>query len=174
MQNKRIYNYMESNDTKLLTLTTGSATLMPQDNLNKRKETKNEIETFLARVKYAIEYGRCQITLKFDRRSEESKKIEFTNRYTINELFPNENPVETMKRELTKLSVKNYIETVKDLDFPELSELRVFGTKYSADVFIKFRVVLANKLAAGNNTIFVLSFHFAEYPFDDKSFPYKE
>ena len=35
----------------------------------------------------------------------------------MSKLFPNEDEVEVLKRELTKLTVKEYIETVEDTDF---------------------------------------------------------
>lgn len=48
-------------------------------------------------------------------------KIEekYTNQYTINTLFPNENPVDAIKRELLTLSVEDYMQTVKDMRFPK-------------------------------------------------------
>ena len=147
---------------------------MKQENVNKRIETKDYIETFIAKVRYCMESGDCKISLQLGRKNEENKNIRFTNQYTLNELFPNEDPAVAMKRELVKLRVTEYIETLKDLNFSKKSELRVFGKKYTEDVYIKIRAELLSKAVVGNNMIFVLSFHFAEYPFTDSDFPYKK
>ncbi|HHW22919.1 MAG TPA: hypothetical protein GXX26_08575 [Clostridiaceae bacterium] len=84
--------------------------------------------------------------------------------------------MDALKRELAYLSYQDYIETVKDLDFPEKSDMRVFGKKYSdQDVYIKIRVELLNNIGIyGDNYIFVLSFHFAEHNFLENDFPYKK
>ncbi len=70
------------------------------------------------------------------------KEERYTNQYTVNTLFPNENPVDALKRELLTLTVENYIQTVKDLRFPNRSEMREFGKVYNGndDVYIKIRV----------------------------------
>jgi hypothetical protein len=87
-------------------------------------------------------------------------------------LFPNENPVDAMKQELVKLTKKNYIETLEDIDFPDRSKLRVFGKRYDADVYIKFRAELISKQVNGANMLFILSFHYAQYQFGADKFPY--
>ncbi len=145
---------------------------MTQQKNKKLKESELEIYSFLSNVKYCIESGDCQISVKTERRSEQKKDIKFTNKYTLSELFPNENPADAMKRELIKLTKRNYIETLEDIDYPERSKLRVFGKKYNADVYIKFRAELISKEAYGANMIFILSFHYAQYPFDGDTFPY--
>lgn len=61
---------------------------------------------------------------------------------------------------------------MNDTDYTDRSELRVFGKKYTADVYIKIRAELASGQVYGSNMIFVLSFHFAQFPFDDNTFPY--
>ena len=72
----------------------------------------------------------------------------YTNQYTVDTLFPDENPVDALKRE--------------------------FGKVYNGmqDVYIKIRVELLG--LDGNTTTFVMSFHFAEKPFTTDMFPYKE
>ena len=69
--------------------------------------------------------------------------------------------------------MEDYIRTVKDIRFPNRSEMREFGKEYngSEDVYIKIRVELLGEY--GNTTMFVMSFHFAEKPFEMKMFPYK-
>ena len=92
----------------------------------------------------------------------------------MNKLFPNENPVEALKRELLTLSVEEYMQTVKDFRFPQRSEMRQFGKVYNGtdDVYIKIRVELLGKY--GNTTTFVMSFHFAEKAFTPDMFPYRK
>ena len=89
-------------------------------------------------------------------------------------LFPNENPMEALRRELLLLKVEDYIRTVKDLRFPNRSEMREFGKVYNGtdDVYIKIRVELLGLY--GQTTTFVMSFHFAEKAFTPEMFPYKK
>ena len=89
-------------------------------------------------------------------------------------LFPNENPMEALKRELLSLNIENYMRTVKDLRFPKRSEMREFGKVYNGtdDVYIKIRVELLG--IYGQTTTFVMSFHFAERAFTPKMFPYRK
>ena len=72
--------------------------------------------------------------------------------------------------------VSDYIETVEDSDFPERPDWRVFGKKYSCqDVYIKIRVELLNVKGNGeSDSIFVMSFHFAEYDFSENDFPHRK
>ena len=88
------------------------------------------------------------------------------------DLFPDENPADAIKRELKTLTVKEYIETVKDLRFCSRSEMRVFGKKYEGDkdVYIKFRVELLG--VDGMDPLFVMSFHYAMHKFKETDFPY--
>lgn len=141
-----------------------------------RIESKLEVQTYLDRLKYALQSGTAKINFQKNRKVDEKRDKKFTNRYTIEKLFPDEDEVEALKRELTFLSVEEYIETVKDTRFPKKSEMRVFGKKYIAeDVYIKIRVELLNTVeASGDSFIFVMSFHFAEEDFKDSDFPYKK
>ena len=41
---------------------------------------------------------------------------------------------------------------------------------YALDVYIKIRVELLAKF--GNHTVFIMSFHYAEKPFNESEFPY--
>lgn len=81
---------------------------MTQHNVNSRIESELEIDTYLARIKYCLESGGCQITVKKERKSEQDKDIKYTNKYTLGQLFPNENPVDAMKRELAHLTKRLY------------------------------------------------------------------
>jgi len=79
-----------------------------------------------------------------------------------------------LKRELQTLTVEEYMQTVKDLRFPNRSEMREFGKVYNGkgDVYIKIRVELLSDF--GNPTTFVMSFHYAEVPFKADMFPYRK
>ena len=101
-------------------------------------------------------------------------KEKYTNQYTVNKLFPDENPVDALKRELLTLTVEDYMQTVKDLRFPKRSEMREFGKVYNSneDVYIKIRVELLGQY--GNTTTFIMSFHYAEKSFTPDMFPYRK
>ena len=50
--------------------------------------------------------------------------------------------------------------------------LKVYNS--TDEIYIKIRVELFGKLEFGNHTTFVMSFHFAEKPFTEESFPYRK
>lgn len=142
----------------------------------KRIETRMEIQTYLDRLKYAIESG--SVTLKFQKKRQVDKNRDekHTNRYTVAKLFPDEDEVDALKRELIKLTIEEYIETVRDVRFPNKTEMRVFGKQYlDEDVYIKIRVELVSAAhASGDNFILVMSFHFSERDFNESDFPYRK
>lgn len=141
--------------------------------LEYRIETEEEVKTYLDRLKYAIESG-TKIEFQEERRVDDKRALKYTNRYTVATLFPDENPVDVLKRELITLTSKNYLRTIKDTRFPNKSEMREFGKTYDTDeVYIKIRVELASALGTGGHITFVMSFHFAEVPFCEEIFPYK-
>lgn len=141
----------------------------------KRVESKLDIETYLARLKYALQSGRAKVNFQKERIVDENRDEKFTNTYTMLTLFPDEDEVEVLKCELVNLRLQDYIETVKDIRYPERSEMRVFGKDYAnEDVYIKIRVELINVTGTGgDNYIFVMSFHFAERKFVSSDFPYR-
>ena len=108
-----------------------------------RIESELDIKAYIQDLKYALNSG-AKIDFQVKRRLDENREERFTNQYTVNALFPNENPVDALKRELLALSVENYMKTVKDLRFPKRSEMREFGKVYNGteDVYIKIRVEL--------------------------------
>lgn len=144
---------------------------MPE-NKNSRIESKSEITEYIQKLQYALNHG-AQINFQAKRLVDDNRDEKYTNQYTIQTLFPNENPVEAIKRELLTLSVENYIKTVKDIRFPRRNEMREFGKVYNGqdDVYIKIRVELIGEF--GRPTTFVMSFHFAERPFAPDMFPYR-
>lgn len=141
--------------------------------LEYRIETEEEVKTYLARLRYAIESG-ADIIFQEKRGVDDKRALKYTNRYTVATLFPDENPVDVLKRELMTLTSKDYLRTVKDTRFPNRSEMREFGKTYDSDeVYIKIRVELASALGTGGHITFVMSFHFAEVSFCEEVFPYK-
>ena len=141
--------------------------------INSRIESKTEVAAYIQSLKYAINNG-AKIDFQAHRRVDDERNEKYTNMYTVNTLFPNENPIDALRRELMTLSVDEYIRTVKDLRFPKRSEMREFGKIYNGhdDVYIKIRVELLGTY--GNTKTFVMSFHFAEKPFESCIFPYRK
>lgn len=138
-----------------------------------RIESEIEVKAYIQDLKYALNNG-AKIDFQVKRRVDENRDEKYTNQYTVNMLFPDENPVDALKRELLALSVGDYMQTVKDIRFPKRSEMREFGKVYNGkdDVYIKIRVELLGRY--GNTTTFVMSFHFAEKTFTPEMFPYKK
>lgn len=148
---------------------------MSNTNVVKRIESELEVQTFLAKLRYAIKSDSVSLNIQKDRKVDINRDVKHTNRYTISMLFPDEDEVDCFKRELYSLALEEYMETVKDTKFPKKSDMRVFGRPYlGQDVYIKIRVeLLSNEHANGNNYIFVMSFHFSERIFKETDFPYK-
>ena len=138
-----------------------------------RIESELEVRAYIQNLKFALNNG-AKIDFQVKRRVDDNRDEKYTNQYTVNTLFPDENPVDALKRELLSLSVEDYMQTVKDLRFPKKSEMREFGKVYNGndDVYIKIRVELLG--IYGETTTFVMSFHFAERPFTSEMFPYKK
>lgn len=138
-----------------------------------RIESELEVKAYIQNLKYALNHG-AKLNFQVKRLVDENRDERFTNQYTVNTLFPNENPAEALKRELLSLSVEEYMKTVKDFRFPNRSEMREFGKVYngSQDVYIKIRVELLG--TDGQATTFVMSFHFAEKAFTSDMFPYRK
>ena len=136
-----------------------------------RIESEPEVQSFLQSMTYALNNG-AQLIFQDRRRVDRDREIKFTNAYTVAKLFPDENPTEALKRELRQLGTENYLRTVKDSRFPNRSEMREFGKVYNDEgVYIKIRAELLTN--DGQHSVFVMSFHFAERPFTEESFPYK-
>lgn len=138
-----------------------------------RIESEIEVKAYIQNLKFALNNG-AKIDFQAKRLVDEKRNEKYTNQYTVNKMFPDENPVDALKRELSTLSVEDYMQTVKDIRFPKRSEMREFGKVYNGtdDVYIKIRVELLGMY--GNTTTFVMSFHFAEKTFTPEMFPYKK
>lgn len=146
---------------------------MEANSTSSRIESSEEVKAYLSRLRYALNNG-AKITVQFDRGVDKDRDPKYTNRNTLAYLFPDEDPIDAMRRELKQLTVEEYLRTVKDLRFPNKSEMREFGKVYngSDEIYIKIRVELMDKTNNGNHTTFVMSFHFAEKPFSQETFPY--
>ena len=138
-----------------------------------RIESETDVKAYLQNLKFALNNG-AKINFQVKRLVDENRDEKYTNQYTVDTLFPDESPVDALRRELLTLAVENYMRTVKDLRFQKRSEMREFGKVYNGkdDVYIKVRVELLGLY--GNTTAFIMSFHFAEKPFSPKMFPYKK
>ena len=137
-----------------------------------RIESELEVNAYIQNLKFALNNG-AKIEFQVRRRVDDNREERFTNQYTVNALFPNENPLEALKKELLSLRVEDYMRTVKDIRFPKRSEMREFGKVYNGndDVYIKIRVELLGMY--GQTTTYIMSFHFAEKAFTPEMFPYK-
>ena len=143
------------------------------EDLRARIESEIEVKSYIQDLKYALKNG-AKIDFQARRLVNEKRDEKYTNQYTVNKLFPDENPLDAIKRELLTLSVEDYIQTIKDIRFPKRSEMREFGKVYNGteDVYIKIRVELLGLY--GKTTTFVMPFHFAEKAFTPEMFPYKK
>ncbi|MEE0741958.1 MAG: hypothetical protein U0M21_06735 [Emergencia sp.] len=145
---------------------------MPEE-VKSRIESEIEVKSYIQNLKYALNKG-AKLEFQAKRLVDEKRDEKYTNQYTVNKLFPDENPIDALKRELLTLSVEEYMRTVKDTKFPKRSEMREFGKVYNGtdDIYIKIRVELLGEY--GNFVTFVMSFHFAEKAFTPEMFPYKK
>ena len=143
------------------------------NDMRTRIESELEVRSYLQDLRYALEHG-AKVTFQAERQTDQGRDIRYTNRFTVADLFPDENPVNALKGELQKLTVEEYMQTVKDLRFPNRSEMREFGKVYDGkgDVYIKIRVELLSEY--GNHTTFVMSFLYATIPFTPEMFPYRK
>lgn len=138
-----------------------------------RIESEVEIDAYIAKLKYAHSSG-AAINFQEVRQVDDERDYKYSNKFTMADLFPDENPTNVLKRELMTLSKREYLQTVKDTRFPKRSEMREFGRIFNgiAEVYIKIRVELLDLRAGGNATTFVMSFHYSTIPFCKKCFPY--
>ena len=100
------------------------------DEIRTRIESELEVKTYLQNLKFALNNG-AKINFQVKRYVDTNRDERYTNQYTVNMLFPDENPLDALRRELLKLSVEDYMRTVKDIRFPKRSEKREFGKIYN-------------------------------------------
>ena len=118
-----------------------------ENGIKARIESEIDIKAYIQNLQFSLNNG-AKIEFQGKRFVDEDRDERYTNQYTINALFPNENPVDVLRRELLKLSVSDYMRTVKDTRFPKRSEMREFGKVYNGK--------------------------FAEKPFAPDVFPYRK
>lgn len=146
-----------------------------QADTKSRIEIKSKVKAYLQKMKYALKDTHTKFKFQQFRLSDKNKEEQYTNNFTVHDLFPNSNPESALKRELKTLDLKNYQETVQDTKYPALPEMRVFGKTYKGkDVYIKVRVQHLSSDTEPKHFVFVMSFHYAEYKFSDGDFPYKK
>lgn len=130
-------------------------------------ETRETVQTYLDRLRYALDQG-ARIDIQIDRAVDNGRDIRQTNRHTLADLFPGEDPTVALKRELRMLRVEEYIKTVTDTRYPKRSPMYEFGKTYKTakEVYLKIRVETIP------NFVFVMSFHYSSIPFARQTFPY--
>ena len=95
------------------------------------KVLNSYVKSYIQNLRFALSHG-AKINFQEKRLVDENRPEKYTNQYTVRTLFPDENPVDALKRELLSLSSENYMRTVKDLRFPKRSEMREFGKVYNS------------------------------------------
>ena len=69
-----------------------------------RIESKLDIQAYLQDLNYALDHG-AEVRFQIDRIVDNNRDEQYTNKYTISDLFPNDNPVDVLKKELRNLSI---------------------------------------------------------------------
>ena len=65
-----------------------------------RIESELEVRSYLQDLRYALEHG-AKLTFQEERQVDQNRDQRYTNKFTIAELFPDENPVTARKRAST-------------------------------------------------------------------------
>lgn len=141
--------------------------------LSARIESELEVRSYIQNLQYALEHD-AKIIFQEVRQVDGVRDIHYTNTYALATLFPDDEPVTALRRELKSLTVEEYMRTVKDFRFPQRSEMREFGKVYNGkgDVYIKIRVELFGEVST--HTAFIMSFHFSTKAFMPEMFPYRK
>lgn len=143
--------------------------------LIERIESRLEVMAYIQDLQYSLQHG-AKIQYQRKRYVERFRDEKYSNEYTVADLFPNQDVLKVLLRELMSLKVENYIRTVKDVNRPKNSEMREFGKVYETDkeVYIKIRVEVMKSGGFGvDNIVFIMSFHYSTVPFDELTFPYQ-
>ena len=75
--------------------------------INARIETEAEVKAYIQNLRFALNSG-ARIDFQVHRRVDENREERFTNQYTISTLFPSENPLEALRRELLHFAEKAF------------------------------------------------------------------
>lgn len=73
-----------------------------------RIESELEVKSYIQNLRFALNNG-AKIDFQAKRLIDEKREEKYTNQYTVNKLFPDENPVDALKRELLTLTVEDYM-----------------------------------------------------------------
>ena len=69
------------------------------DETKSRIESELEVKTYIQKLKFALDHG-ARINFQVRRLVDKKREERYTNQYTVNALFPNENPEDALRREL--------------------------------------------------------------------------
>ncbi len=64
---------------------------------NTRIESELEVKSYIQNLKFALNNG-AKIDFQAKRLVDEKRDEKYTNQYTVNKLFPDENPVDALKK----------------------------------------------------------------------------
>ena len=78
--------------------------------MTKRIETRFEVQTFIDQLKYALVVQKATLKFQRNRRVDDNRHIKYTNAYTVETLFPDDDILNTLKKVLLTLKVTNYIQ----------------------------------------------------------------
>ena len=71
-----------------------------------RIESEFEVKCYLDNLKYALDEKNVLIVWQEQRVVDRKRDIKYTNAYAMRKLFPDNNPIDVLKGELRKLTVK--------------------------------------------------------------------
>ena len=68
--------------------------MITNSNEAKRIETRSEVDTYLDQLKYSLTNSKAKLQFQKERLTDTQRDERFTNRYTVGDLFPDEDPVD--------------------------------------------------------------------------------
>jgi len=77
---------------------------MPEQ--NQWIESKQDVQNYIDRLQYALSCG-VEIMFQWHRRVDQERDERYTNQFTVSDLFPDENPVDVLRRELQSLKLRS-------------------------------------------------------------------
>ena len=88
-----------------------------------RIESELEVRSYLQNLRYALEHG-AKVTFQAERRVDQNRDRQYTNSFTVADLFPDENPVSANGKE---------VRTREDLAYRENAVSLLYGGTCCAD-----------------------------------------
>ena len=98
-----------------------------------RIESELEVRSYLQNLRYALAHD-ARVEINYERKVDKKRELQYRNNYTLMELFGKRNLVAVMRRELQTLTLEEYMRTVKDLRYPNRTEMREFGKVYKGTI----------------------------------------